>query len=72
MNENLDHISRFTDEEEVLIIPYTLFKVVNVTEQTETQPFTIHLQNVRTPDASLLSFITGDVDGHPHLTPYYF
>ncbi len=56
------YISEYEDEQEVLILPYTLFEVVDVSEQTETQPFTIHLQNVHVRDASLLSFITGDID----------
>ncbi len=62
INEKLPCISEYEDEQEVLILPYTLFEVVDVSEQTETQPFTIHLQNVHVRDASLLSFITGDID----------
>ncbi|CAF1490151.1 unnamed protein product [Rotaria sordida] len=70
VNESLGPISNFGDEEEILILPYTLFRVVNVTEQTGAQPFTLHLQNVRARDASLLSFIRGDIGRHPDLTPY--
>ncbi|CAF1247826.1 unnamed protein product [Rotaria sordida] len=55
-------ISEYEDEEEVLILPYTLFQVINVREETETQPFTIHLLNIHVPKSSLLSFITGDIN----------
>lgn len=62
INEKLPPISEYEDEQEVLILPYTVFEVAGVTEQTETQPFTLYLRNVLVPKASLLSFITGNID----------
>ncbi len=40
------------------ILPYTLFKVVKVTEPTEAEPFSIYLQNLPVPEQSLISFLT--------------
>jgi hypothetical protein len=57
ISENLPPISQYADEEEVLILPYTLFKVLNVFEATENEPFSIYLQNVPVPDQSLISFL---------------
>ena len=57
ISKDLPPISQFEDEEEVLILPYTLFKVVKVTEETPTEPFSIYLQNVPVPEQSLISFL---------------
>ncbi|UJR29619.1 hypothetical protein I4U23_017167 [Adineta vaga] len=57
VSENLPPISQYSDEEEVLILPYTLFKVLNVSEATENEPFSIYLQNIPVPDQSLISFL---------------
>ncbi len=58
ISEHLPPLSQFQDEDEVLILPYTLFKVVKVTEPTETEPFSIYLQNEPVPEQSLISFLT--------------
>lgn len=57
ISEHLPPLSQFQDEDEVLILPYTLFQVVNVVEATETEPFSIYLQNVPVPEQSLISFL---------------
>ena len=57
ISENLPPISQYADEEEVLILPYTLFKVLNVFEATQNEPFSIYLQNIPVPDQSLISFL---------------
>jgi hypothetical protein len=57
VSENLPSISQYSDEEEVLILPYTLFKVLNVFEATRNEPFSIYLQNIPVPDRSLISFL---------------
>ncbi|CAF1518796.1 unnamed protein product [Adineta steineri] len=57
VSENLPPLSQYPDEEEVLILPYTLFKVLTVIEATDNEPFTIFLQNIPVPDQSLLSFM---------------
>ncbi len=36
------------------ILPYTVFKVMNVTEPTETEPSSIYLQNMPVPEQSLI------------------
>jgi hypothetical protein len=56
-SEHLPPLSQFQDEDEVLILPYTLFKVVKVVEATETEPFLIYLQNVPVPEKSPISFL---------------
>ncbi|CAF2500663.1 unnamed protein product [Rotaria sp. Silwood2] len=56
VSDRLPTISQFEHEEEVLILPYTLFKVTKVTEETDTEPFSIYLQNVTAPEQSLISF----------------
>jgi hypothetical protein len=58
ISEHLPPLSQFRDEDEVLLLPYTLFKVVKVTEPTETEPFSIYLQNEPVPEQSLISFLT--------------
>jgi hypothetical protein len=57
ISEHLPPLSQYQDEDEVLILPYTLFKVVKVTDETATEPFSIYLQNVPVPEQSLISFL---------------
>ncbi|CAF1434060.1 unnamed protein product [Rotaria sp. Silwood1] len=56
VSDRLPTISQFEHEEEVLILPYTLFKVTRVTEETDIEPFSIYLQNVTVPKQSLINF----------------
>ncbi|CAF0960626.1 unnamed protein product [Didymodactylos carnosus] len=46
ISDSLPCISEFLDEKELLILPYTVFEVSNVTEETDSQSVSIYLRNI--------------------------
>ncbi|CAF3456059.1 unnamed protein product [Rotaria sp. Silwood2] len=57
INDQLPPLSSFTGEEEVLLLPFTLFKVnsIETDTDTETRQYFINLTNAPVPETSLLS-----------------
>ena len=50
ISEDLPPISQFEDEEDVLILPYSLCKVIKASEEPSPEPFSIYLQYVSVPE----------------------
>lgn len=57
LSDKLPCISNFEDEREVLVLPMTMFHVVNITNENCSNQYTIHLENVL-PKFDLMALIS--------------
>ncbi|CAF3044850.1 unnamed protein product [Rotaria socialis] len=71
--QKLQCIAEFEEEQEVLILPQTFFRVKNIEFNTEKDQHEIHLQNILVKKSSLLSALKFMIvrDEEPKLIDYY-